>query len=371
MSRNSVGSSFAALFKKYRLRSEIETLSEFGDLLAQEGIVYETSLFTRWQNGERVPRDRRILLSIIKVFVKRIAIQTAQEANLLLDSAGEKYLTELEQEKIHLTDEVFFKVPQASLGGLLKDYRIKKNITQVETVLALGWKDPTRLSRIEQGLEERPPRELIDKICEVLNLQEEEENYLLLAGNYLPTKEEIRKVQEKVKPVLENWPYPANLYDFCWRLILFNDNLKRILNMNKQQIQQIFDINPSAIEMVFDQNFIKSYYPQDEPDIWQKNLLRFLLHFKSLHRSILKDQWYQDMMARLMKNHLFRKLWQEAQHVETDFITTRQGRKIFIDSKSKKRLSFNIFVVPLLKDPRFELEFFTPSDSETFNFFHK
>ena len=37
---------FAELFKKYRLRSEIETLSQFGDLLAQEGLVYENSLFT-------------------------------------------------------------------------------------------------------------------------------------------------------------------------------------------------------------------------------------------------------------------------------------------------------------------------------------
>ena len=59
MIKPSKGPTFAQLFKKYRLRSEIETLSEFGDLLAEEGIVYETSLFTRWQNGERVPKDRK------------------------------------------------------------------------------------------------------------------------------------------------------------------------------------------------------------------------------------------------------------------------------------------------------------------------
>ena len=76
--------SFAALFKKYRLRSEIETLSEFGDLLAEEGIVYETSLFTRWQNGERVPRDRKTLLTMVRVFSKKGGVKFLHEANHLL-----------------------------------------------------------------------------------------------------------------------------------------------------------------------------------------------------------------------------------------------------------------------------------------------
>src|SRR3990167_6317757 len=84
---------FAYLFKKYRLRSEIETLAEFGDLLAQEGIVYETSLFTRWQKGERVPRDRRILIKIITIFIKQGGIQTIEEANNFIESAGQGYLT--------------------------------------------------------------------------------------------------------------------------------------------------------------------------------------------------------------------------------------------------------------------------------------
>src|SRR3989344_9598145 len=78
--------SFAALFKKYRLRSEIETLSEFGDLLAQEGIVYETSLFTRWQNGERKPNSRKTVIAMIRLFAKRGAVKTIEDANLVLES---------------------------------------------------------------------------------------------------------------------------------------------------------------------------------------------------------------------------------------------------------------------------------------------
>ncbi len=76
---------FANLFKKYRLRSEIETLAEFADLLANEGMSYAVSLFTRWQNGQRVPTDRRALLAMIKIFVRRGGINSVDEANELLE----------------------------------------------------------------------------------------------------------------------------------------------------------------------------------------------------------------------------------------------------------------------------------------------
>src|SRR3989338_11294469 len=86
--------SFATLFKKYRLRSEIETLSEFGDLLAQEGIVYETSLFTRWQKGERVPKDRKVILTILGLFVKLGGLQTIEECNSFFEAANQRNLTQ-------------------------------------------------------------------------------------------------------------------------------------------------------------------------------------------------------------------------------------------------------------------------------------
>ena len=96
MNKYSDNAQFATLFKKYRLRSEIGTLSEFGDLLAQERLVYETSLFTRWQNGDRVPKDRKILLAILKIFIKKCGIKSIDEANELLESSGQGYLTKSE-----------------------------------------------------------------------------------------------------------------------------------------------------------------------------------------------------------------------------------------------------------------------------------
>lgn len=88
---------FSALFKKYRLRSEIRTLAEFGDLLAEEGFVFEDSLFTRWQNGGRVPKDRKLLLAIISLFVRRGGIDEFDQINSLLASVQQRDLSENER----------------------------------------------------------------------------------------------------------------------------------------------------------------------------------------------------------------------------------------------------------------------------------
>ena len=98
---------FAELFIKYRLRSEISTLTSFGDMMAEEGYVYETSLFTRWQKGNRVPKDRKVLLAIIKVFLVRKGITSFSEVNSLLESASQGYLTQKEQEYVlHIMDNI-------------------------------------------------------------------------------------------------------------------------------------------------------------------------------------------------------------------------------------------------------------------------
>jgi len=33
----------------------------------------------------------------------------------------------------------------ATLGGLIKDYRLQKNISQIEIAFVLGWREPSRL----------------------------------------------------------------------------------------------------------------------------------------------------------------------------------------------------------------------------------
>ena len=369
MSKNSLGSSFAALFKKYRLRSEIETLSEFGDLLAEEGIVYETSLFTRWQNGERVPRDRRIILEVIKVFVKRNAIQTMQEANLFLNAAGLGYLNEFEQGQLPELQNGESTILQASLGGLLKDYRTQKNISQTDICLTLGWKDTKRLNIIEQGVE-KPSRGLIDEICASLNLKEQEKNNLLLVGNYLPTLEEIEETRKKVKKIIDDWPYPAVLIDFSWRVLLQNKKKEITFSSNEKIRNEIFIKIPRIIEIVFQNNFVNNLdLKGKELEEWRHWLIELLVHFRNAQQNRTKEKWYIDLISKMMDNPLFQEIWKKSQSHEM-FKLAKHGTKVLIHPKdSKKRLRLYFYVVPLLNDPRFELELCSPADKETYNFF--
>lgn len=93
--------SFADLFKKYRLRSQINTLAQFANLLAEEGMVYENSLFSRWQSGDRVPHDRKTIIAAIHVFAKQGGIRNIEQANEILASADQLPCTEEDASHLH------------------------------------------------------------------------------------------------------------------------------------------------------------------------------------------------------------------------------------------------------------------------------
>ena len=79
-----------------------------------------------------------------------------------------------------------------TLGGLIKDYRIKKRISQLDISLKLGWKDTSRISKIEQGRVGKPNRDTAERLMQALDLTEQERGNFLLVGGYLPTDEEIK-----------------------------------------------------------------------------------------------------------------------------------------------------------------------------------
>lgn len=97
---------FSFLFKKHRLKAEFATLCEFGKALAQEGYIFEDSIFSRWQKGNRIPQDRSLLIIILKVFIERRSIATISEANSFLESAGQGYITDKELKLLCSTTDI-------------------------------------------------------------------------------------------------------------------------------------------------------------------------------------------------------------------------------------------------------------------------
>lgn len=361
---------FAKLFKKYRLRSEIETLSDFGDLLAQDGFVYENSLFTKWQSGSRLPSERHVIIAIVHIFIKHGGIQLVSEANCFLEAAGHGFLTNYDKSKLpSLIDNIQRGFQTNNIGPLLKSYRIQKNISLEEISVALNQYDVTDLEHIEEGNKDIDNRDFIEKYCSIIGLQQQEINNIYLIGNYLPTKLEIERTQSKVATLLESYQYSTVLYDFCWRVIYINKKHSKILNMNDKIRSEIHRSNPTAIEILFDPNFISNKILHgNDMKIWHHNLIRFITHFRSMHLSIIRDEKYKALISKMQENKLFRKLWAESENQKQNFITTRKGYKIFIHNNM--RLAYHIYVVPLYEDPRFEIEYYSPADSKTLKFYH-
>ena len=133
---------FASLFKKYRLQSGFSTLKELADYLSQEGLIYDDSLLSRWQNGTRVPKDRKVVLKLIEVFVKRGGIKRVEEVDELLTNL--EFLPLNKKEK-----ELFFpkKLPMEKIPSVKKLIKFFITTAASKRLLRTGWirekiKDP-------------------------------------------------------------------------------------------------------------------------------------------------------------------------------------------------------------------------------------
>lgn len=131
---------FGQLFKKYRLRSEFETIAAFSKAFAENGYFYDDSIFSHWQKGKRIPTNRALLVSLIELFIKREAMHSVREANEFLESAGHGYLTDSEQLYLQTcvrqlgenkadnfridTTSIYYPVPEADAKG---DQTVEQN----------------------------------------------------------------------------------------------------------------------------------------------------------------------------------------------------------------------------------------------------
>lgn len=261
----------------------------------------------------------------------------------------------------------------ATLGGLLKDYRLQKNLSQLEISFAMGWKEPSRLSRIEQGKVETPPRELLDRLMEVMELKKHEKGNLLLAAGYLPTDEEIENIKQEIDPIIQDWPYPVEVMDFSWRLLHWNKPITLIYKQDKNTEIKTHKNHPRILELIFDPNFIQNKCLKDkEMEEWHNFLLQLLVIMKTSFQKWTKEKWYLDFIRKMMNNDLFRNLWVQAKiPQEVEGFCSYYKKSLVNPEDTNKRLNFYIFDTTLIQDPRFITSFHTPADAQTYNFFQQ
>lgn len=261
----------------------------------------------------------------------------------------------------------------ATLGGLIKDYRIKKRLSQLEVSLRIGWQDTTRLSKIEQGRIGKPTRKTIEKIIAALKLNDQEKGEFLYMGGYIPEDYEIKKVVNEIRSKLDNWPYPGYLMDFSWRFLYTNTLNLKVFNMDLSWQKKTLKLKPNVLIFPF---LPKDQVPVEVEKGEDKNKLKpfavaQIAAFKTETHQFQNEGWYNKLIQQLMQFEKFRKLWPKIDIKDYyKKLYDYEYKRITGIYKGKKRsFEFHIFTAKIINDPRFQEVLYFPANKETEKYF--
>lgn len=263
----------------------------------------------------------------------------------------------------------------ATLGGLIKDFRLKKRLSQQEVSLRIGWKDTTRLSKIEQGRVGKPTLPTIKKVIKALDLDERDTGEFLLTGGYLPTEEEVKdRLKELVKKV-EDWPYPAYINDFGWRFLYSNGKNLDVFNLDIKWQARLLKEKPSLLLFPFlpkDVMPVQVFKGEDAANL-KPFVMAQVATFKMETFLYQYETWYKKTVQSLMSYPEFISAW--ATVTENDYhkklLDYEYKRIQGIYNKQELTLNFHVTVARLIKDPRFQVVFYYPADKATAEFKYK
>lgn len=261
----------------------------------------------------------------------------------------------------------------ATLGGLIKDHRIRKRVSQLEVSLRIGWQDTSRLSKIEQGRVGKPARETIEKIIKALELNPQEKGEFLFAGGYLPLDSEIKQTIAEIADKIDHWPYPAYLMDFSFRWLYTNIHTLKTAGLPPKFKKVIIKNSPNFLEFPFlpkEQFNIEVSKGEDINNLKPFQIAQ-IAAFKTENLHYQNESWYKSLIRSLMKYEDFRELWPK--------ISLKDYHKRLFDYEykrmtgkyngKKQSLDFHLQTARLITDPRFQIVLYYPANSQTEEFF--
>lgn len=135
---------------------------------------------------------------------------------------------------------------QAEVGSLLRQWRERRRVTQLELALDTGI-SARHLSFVETG-RSKPGREMLLGVLEQLKVPFREQNRLLLAAGHAPAypersfdDRELAPVRDALDVILsDHEPYPAIAVDRLWNMVAANDAMLALT--------ESVDIDPELLE---------------------------------------------------------------------------------------------------------------------------
>jgi transcriptional regulator with XRE-family HTH domain len=136
------------------------------------------------------------------------------------------------------------RTARASVGDLLRAWRAKRRLSQLEVALVAGV-SARHLSFVETG-RSKPSPELLLAVAEVLEVPLRERNVLLLAAGYAPRYSQteldapdMTHVAQAIRRVLDaHDPYPGVALDRHWNIVIANAAALRMTAGLPPQVKQ-------------------------------------------------------------------------------------------------------------------------------------
>jgi len=262
----------------------------------------------------------------------------------------------------------------ASLGGLIKEFRIKKRLSQQDVSLLVGWKDTTQLSKIEQSRVGSISREILDKIMKALNLNEVERARMLLASGIVPTMQESKQLINKLKESISYINAPLYIVDIAWNTIYMNDLVRKIYMIPEKEYEYIESEMPNWMELVF---LRKTFSKVSIREGYNKALMypydEFQLAYcKDELAPYTQDRWYKDLLLRLSQDEHFRKLWSDTSAFKYVALYEYWYKEISGKWKDKPEvLKFHSLSIRPSFDFRYFITSLHAADENTFKFYAK
>lgn len=127
--------------------------------------------------------------------------------------------------------------PTPRVGDLIKDWRTRRRMSQLDLALDAGISQ-RHLSFVESG-RSSPSRDMVEMLCERLDLPLRERNVVLLTAGYAPTYSErnlsdpsMGAARKAVESVLKGHePNPALAVDRWWNLVMSNAAVAPLLGL--------------------------------------------------------------------------------------------------------------------------------------------
>ncbi len=222
------------------------------------------------------------------------------------------------------------------------------------------------LQRIESARVAQPGRAMLERILAAIGARYSERREVLEQFGYAvsmppPDQAETAWARAFCQPELDQAPFPAYALDCLHRLITWNAQVPRLFGLLGTDPSLGRLAGCSILEAWFDENSALSRLVA-EPDVFLPALIRA---FRSEMEPHLVEPWVPEVLDRLLALPRFAEYWQRIEQESAPVSSARALVPLKLAVPGAGRMQFRLSAEHLVRDARFRLIFFFPSDLPT------